>query len=86
MKEYENIFSKDVHKLKEITALYLELFKTRSTLHNELSSQQDPSTSSNNLLNSIVHLFFRKLIIIIGAFFPSYIFRIGGVPKALSLP
>ena len=45
MKEYENIFSKDVHKLKEITALYLELFKTRSTLHNELSSQPDPSTA-----------------------------------------
>ena len=64
--EYENIFSEDVNKQKEITALYLELFKTRSTLHNELSSQPDPSTadvvltSSDNLLNSIVHLFSGK--------------------------
>jgi hypothetical protein len=29
--EYENIISEDVNKQKEITALYMELFKTRST-------------------------------------------------------
>ena len=58
---YENIFSADVNKQKEIAALYLELFKFRNTLIDEVKSQQAPSTAdavliaSDNLQISIVH-------------------------------
>ena len=58
---YENIFSADVNKQKEIAALYLELFKLRNTLIDEIRSQPAPSTTdavliaSDNLQISIVH-------------------------------
>ena len=58
---YENIFSADVNKQKEIAALYLEVFKLRNTLINEIRSQPAPSTTdavliaSDSLQISIVH-------------------------------
>ena len=59
--EYENIFSEDVYKQKEIASLYLELFRIRNILQEDQHSQPAPSPidvelmTSDNLLNCIVH-------------------------------
>ena len=56
--EYENIYSQDVIKQKEITSLYRDLFKIKSEIED---SQQAPSTvdmvlvNDDNLHFSIVH-------------------------------
>ena len=59
--KYSDIFSKDVHKQKEITSLYLKLFKIRTRMMEENNSQEAPSTTpmvlklSNNLQSCIVY-------------------------------
>ena len=58
--EYENIFSTNINKQKEVTQLYMDLFKIRDTLLED-NSQQDPSPTdvellmSNNLLDCTVY-------------------------------
>ena len=58
--EYENIYSLDVIKQKEITLLYRDLFKIKSEIETE-DSQRAPSTAGMVLVNddnlriSIVH-------------------------------
>ena len=58
--EYENIYSRDVIKQKEITLLYRDLFKIKSEMETE-DSQRAPSTvgmvlvNDDNLPFSIVH-------------------------------
>ena len=58
--EYENIYSRDVIKQKEITLLYRDLFKIKSEMETE-DSQWAPSTvgmvlvNDDNLRFSIVH-------------------------------
>ena len=41
--KYEDIFSKDVQKQKEVTALYLNLFRLRDSLLENENSQMAPS-------------------------------------------
>ena len=63
--KYENIFSNDVRKQKEITSLYTDLLKIRERLIKE-NSQEAPSstavelTVNSNLPNSIVYSLFGK--------------------------
>ena len=45
--EYQDLFSQDVRKQKEITTLYLELFQIRTTLLND--SQVAPSSTTMEL-------------------------------------
>ena len=45
--DYQDLFSQDVRKQKEITTLYLELFKIRTTLLN--NSQVAPSSTTMEL-------------------------------------
>ena len=45
--EYQDLFSQDVRKQKEITTLYLELFQIRTTLLN--NSQVAPSSTTMEL-------------------------------------
>ena len=58
--EYENIYSPDIIKQKEITSLYRELFMIKNEIETE-DSQQAPSTvdmvlvNNDNLRFSIVH-------------------------------
>ena len=58
--EYENLFSNNVNKQKEVTQLFMELFKIRETLLED-NSQQDPSPTdvelsmNNNLLDCTVY-------------------------------
>ena len=59
--KYDDIFSNDVRKQKEITSLYLKLFKIRSRILEDKNSQEAPSTTpmvlklSNNLQPCIVY-------------------------------
>ena len=59
--KYDNIFSEDIYMQKEITSLYLELFRIRTILQEDSNSQPAPSPidvelmTSDNLLNCIVH-------------------------------
>ena len=54
--QYKNLFSNNVNKQKEVTQLFMELFKIRETLLED-NSQQDPSPTdvelsmNNNLLD-----------------------------------
>ena len=63
---YDDIFSSDVNKQKEITSLYLKLFKIRSRILEDNNSQEAPSTTpmvlklSNNLQSCIVYSSFGK--------------------------
>ena len=56
---YEDIYSNDVYKQKEIASLFLELFKLKSEVEN---SRQAPSTTDmvlvrdDDLSSDIVHL------------------------------
>ena len=58
--EYDNLFSDNLNKQKEVTKLFMELFKIRETLLED-NSQQDPSPTdvellmNNNLLDCIVY-------------------------------
>ena len=58
--EYENLFSDNLNKQKEVTKLFMELFKIRETLLED-NSQQDPSPTDvellmyNNLLDCTVY-------------------------------
>ena len=58
--EYENIYSSDVNKQKEITSLFIDLFKIKNELEQE-KCQQAPSiidvvlVNDDNLHCSIVH-------------------------------
>ena len=53
--KYDDIFSEDVHKQKEVTSLFLKLFEIRKKLNEDKTSQEDPSSArveldlSNNL-------------------------------------
>ena len=58
--EYENIYSSDVNKQKEITSLFIDLFKIKNELEQD-TCQQAPSiihvvlVNDDNLHCSIVH-------------------------------
>ena len=43
--EYENLFSKNINKQKEVTQLFMELLKLRKTLLED-NSQQNPSPTN----------------------------------------
>ena len=50
---YDDIFSSDVNKQKEITSLYLKLFKIRSRILEDNNSQEAPSTTTMVLSNNL---------------------------------
>ena len=63
---YENIYSQDVQKQKEITSIYIELFKIKTEIEEDAICQAAPSTTDmvlmvrDNLPHGIVHSSFGK--------------------------